>query len=75
MDSQFLFHILRREAPLLLPGAAALFQLCYQLLHRHQLFILAVFLHIQSHIAAMTVLGQKYRLSHGNIPQNLTIFR
>ena len=58
MDSQFLFHILRREVPLP-PGAATLFQLCYQLLHRHQLFILAVFLHIQNRIAAVTILGQK----------------
>ena len=33
MDSQFLFHIVQREVPLLPPGAAALFQLGHQLLH------------------------------------------
>lgn len=37
------------------PGAATLFQLCHQLLHRHQLFILAVFLHIQNRIAVVTI--------------------
>ena len=43
-------HPPQRSTPAPPPGAATLFQLCHQLLHRHQLFILAVFLHIQNRI-------------------------